>query len=108
MQSASQVLDEAVVVGTRQGKVFNSGRTGAAQNISRTAIQNLPTLNRSFTDFVKLTPQFSMQYGNPSFAGRSNLANNFTIDGALFNNAFGLQGTIGSQTKLATYQYGCL
>ncbi|WP_286753821.1 MULTISPECIES: TonB-dependent receptor [Sphingobacterium] len=99
MQSASQVLDEAVVVGTRQGKVFNSGRTGAAQNISRTAIQNLPTLNRSFTDFVKLTPQFSMQYGNPSFAGRSNLANNFTIDGALFNNAFGLQGTIGSQTN---------
>lgn len=92
-------LDEVVVVGTRQGKIFNSGRTGASQNISRTAIQNLPTLNRSFTDFVKLTPQFSMQYGNPSFAGRSNLANNFTIDGALFNNAFGLQGTIGSQTN---------
>ncbi len=99
LSANSQVLDDAVVVGTRQSKVFNSSRTGALQNISRTAMQNLPTLNRSFTDFVKLTPQFSLQYGNPSFAGRSNLANNFTVDGALFNNAFGLQGTIGSQTN---------
>ncbi|KQB99284.1 TonB-dependent receptor domain-containing protein [Pedobacter sp. Hv1] len=87
-----------IVVSTKQNKVFNSGRTGASQNISRTAIQNLPTLNRSFTDFVKLTPQFSLQFGSPSIAGRSNLGNNFTVDGALFNNAFGLQGTIGSQT----------
>lgn len=90
-------LSEVTVTAT-QSKVFNSGRTGAAQNISRTAIQNLPTLNRSFTDFVKLTPQFSVQFGSPSFAGRSNVGNNFTVDGALFNNAFGLQGTIGSQT----------
>ncbi|QNR83863.1 TonB-dependent receptor [Pedobacter riviphilus] len=91
-------LSEVTVSG-KQSKVFNSGRTGASQNISRTAIQNLPTLNRSFTDFVKLTPQFSLQFGSPSIAGRSNLANNFTVDGALFNNAFGLQGTIGSQTS---------
>ncbi|PTT00479.1 TonB-dependent receptor [Pedobacter sp. HMWF019] len=93
----SNTLTEVSITGV-QGKVFNSGRTGASQNISRTAIQNLPTLNRSFTDFVKLTPQFSVQFGSPSFAGRSNVGNNFTIDGALFNNAFGLQGTIGSQT----------
>ncbi|WP_374166175.1 TonB-dependent receptor domain-containing protein [Arcticibacter sp. MXS-1] len=94
----SATLQEVVVSG-KQSKIINSGRTGASQNISRTQIQNLPTQNRSFVDFVKLTPQFSLQYNNPSFAGRSNLANNFTVDGALFNNAFGLQGTIGSQTN---------
>lgn len=98
MNEDATTLTEVTVVGS-QGKIFNSGRTGASQNISRAAIQNLPTLNRSFTDFVKLTPQFSVQFGSPSFAGRSNVGNNFTIDGALFNNAFGLQGTIGSQTN---------
>ena len=97
LSDISNTLSEVSVSG-KQSKVFNSGRTGASQNISRTVIQNLPTLNRSFTDFVKLTPQFSLQSGSASIAGRSNLGNNFTVDGALFNNAFGLQGTIGSQT----------
>jgi len=34
-----------------------------------------------------------------SFGGRSGLYNNITVDGALFNNSFGLSGTLGGQTS---------
>ncbi|MCO4291637.1 carboxypeptidase regulatory-like domain-containing protein [Solitalea sp. MAHUQ-68] len=95
-------LAEVVVNGT-QDKVFNSSRTGAKQTISKDQLQNMPTLGRSFSDFTKLSPLAggsSVSAGSgTSFAGRSNLYNNFTVDGAIFNNAFGLQGTIGSQTS---------
>ncbi|MDJ1500874.1 TonB-dependent receptor [Xanthocytophaga agilis] len=88
-------LSEIVVSSTRN-PVLNSDRTGAATNISRETIQALPTLNRSFNDYVRLTPQAG---ANSSFAGRNGGYNNITIDGALFNNAFGLSGTVGGQTN---------
>jgi hypothetical protein len=34
-----------------------------------------------------------------SFGGRSSNFNNITVDGALFNNSFGLSGTLGGQTS---------
>ncbi|UKJ06040.1 TonB-dependent receptor [Solitalea lacus] len=101
--SESNVELAEVVVNGSQDKVINSSRTGAKQTISKDQLQNMPTLGRSFSDFTKLSPLAggsSVSAGSgTSFAGRSNLYNNFTVDGAIFNNAFGLQGTIGSQTS---------
>ncbi len=88
-------LSEIVVSSTRN-PVMNSDRTGAATNITRETIQALPTLNRSFNDYVRLTPQAG---SGSSFAGRNGGYNNITIDGALFNNAFGLSGQVGGQTN---------
>jgi hypothetical protein len=34
-----------------------------------------------------------------SFGGRSSSYNNLTVDGALFNNSFGLSGSLGGQTN---------
>ncbi|MDO3641733.1 MAG: TonB-dependent receptor [Mucilaginibacter sp.] len=87
-------LNEVVVRGTA-GKVINSSRTGARETISRQQIEALPTLNRSLSDFTKLTPSAN----GLSFGGRSSLFNNITVDGALFNNSFGLSGTLGGQTN---------
>jgi len=81
-------LDEVVIVGSRS-EILNSKRTGAATNIGREQIENLPTLNRSLQDFTRLTPQAS---GN-SFGGTSNRFNNITIDGAVNNDVFGLSGS---------------
>ena len=75
--------------------VINSDRTGAITNISNRQISQLPTLSRSFNDYVRLTPQAN----GTSFGGRSNSFNNITVDGALFNNAFGLSGTVGGQAN---------
>ena len=88
-------LAEVTVVGN-QNPVINADRTGAATTIQRQQIERLPTINRSFADYTRLTPQASAGGG---FAGRNNLYNNVTIDGALFNNSFGLSGTIGGQAN---------
>ena len=85
-------LSEVQVVGAR-GSVINSNRTGAATGISNTQITTLPTLNRSFADFTRLDARAN----GLSFAGRNSGYNNFTVDGALFNNAFGLSSTVGGQ-----------
>lgn len=91
---ASTQLTEVTVTG-RQNPVINADRTGAATTIQRQVIEQLPTINRSFADYTRLTPQANGQGG---FGSRDNRFNNITIDGALFNNAFGLAGTIGGQT----------
>ena len=78
-------VGEVMVVGTRVS-AFQTNKTGAATNVSSEQLTALPTISRSITDFTRLTPQ---AYGN-SFAGRDGRYNNLQIDGANFNNAFGL------------------
>lgn len=93
LSTNAAVLDEVQVVATR-GTVINSGRSGPATTVGNKAINTLPTLNRSLQDFARLDPRSN---GGLSFGGRNALFNNITVDGAYFNNAFGLQPTIGSQ-----------
>jgi hypothetical protein len=79
---------EQVVVTGRSSDEFNSSRTGTATNVSNEQLTSLPQISRSVTEFTRLTPQAN---GN-SFAGRDSRYNNLQIDGANFNNAFGLSG----------------
>ena len=88
-------LDE-IVVRSNKSSIFSSDRTGAATGVVKEQIQALPTLSRSFSDITRLTPQAGN--GN-SFGGRSGNFNNITVDGAGFNNVFGLSGTVGGQTS---------
>ena len=56
----------------------------------------LPTISRSAADFTRLEPTAS----NGSFGGRNDQFNNFSLDGAIFNNPFGLDAaTPGGQTN---------
>ena len=87
-------LDAVVVSGMRQDKIINNSRTGSQEVITRTQIERLPTISRSLSDFTKLTPSSN----GLSFGGVSGSYNNLTVDGANFNNAFGLSGTLGGQT----------
>ncbi|WP_224483247.1 TonB-dependent receptor [Robertkochia aurantiaca] len=90
----SQQLDEVVVVADRAG-TFASDRTGAETSVGRKELTRLPTISRSAQDFTRLEPTAS---GN-SFAGRNDQFNNFSLDGAIFNNPFGLDAaTPGGQT----------
>ncbi len=88
-------LETVVVAGTRQDKVINNNRTGSQEIVSRSQIERLPTISRSLTDFTKLTPSSN----GLSFGGVSGSYNNLTVDGANFNNAFGLSGTLAGQTN---------
>lgn len=80
-------IAEVVLTGTR-GR--NVNQTGAATNIGQKQIQELPQSSRSITEFTRLTPQAN---GN-SFAGRDARYNNLQIDGANFNNGFGLSSSL--------------
>ena len=99
LASETQQLTEVVVSATRESKVINSARTGAQEIINRTQIERLPTINRSLQDFAKLEPTASSTSFGLSFGGRSSQYNNITVDGANFNNSFGLSGTLGGQTS---------
>ena len=78
-------LDEVLVTATRTK--FSNEKTGAVTNITNDQIANLPTVSRSITDITRLSP-----YGGDgmSFAGTDGRTANFTVDGANFNNNFGL------------------
>lgn len=87
----------SAVTVTSEGGELSSTRTGAATQVRREALEQLPTISRRLSDFTRLTPQAS---GN-NFAGQDNRLNNITIDGAAFNNSFGLGGQPGDRTGVA-------
>ena len=86
LQDDTEMLNEVVVVSEATSK-FATEKTGAATNISNREIAAMPTVSRSITDVVRLSP-----YGGNgmSFAGSDGRTANFTVDGANFNNNFGL------------------
>lgn len=87
----------SAVTVTSEGGQLSSTRTGAATQVRREALEQLPTITRRLSDFTRLTPQAS----GTSFAGQDNRLNNTTIDGAAFNNSFGLAGQPGERTNVA-------
>lgn len=86
MKEDSEMLSEAVVIATGASK-FAAEKTGASTNISNEQMTALPTVSRSIEDVTRLSP-----YGGNgmSFAGTDGRTANFTVDGANFNNNFGL------------------
>ena len=87
---------EEIVISSSRSKVFNNDRTGAQTSVSAVQLKTLPTISRSASDFTRLEPTAS---GN-SFGGRNDQYNNFSLDGAIFNNPFGLDApTPGGQTN---------
>lgn len=90
----STTLSE-VVVTADEDDIINSGRTGAATNISTQTIERNPSISRSLNDFTRLTPQAATGLGNggTSIAGKNSRYNNITIDGAVNNDVFGLNSS---------------
>jgi hypothetical protein len=91
-------VTESVTVTGQSDPVFASDRTGAATQISRQELATLPNISSRLESVTRLTPQSG---GNMQFGGVDNRLNNITIDGAAFNNSFGLAGTPGERTGVA-------
>lgn len=85
----AMTLSEVVVSAGIVNPILNRDRTGASMNVGSREISSLPSISRSLTDFTRMTPQAN---GN-SFAGRDGRFNTVTIDGAAFNNNFGLSSS---------------
>jgi len=91
-------VTETVTVTAKSDTVFSSGRTGAATSVNRETLATMPTLRGQISDLTRLTPQSS---GTNSFGGADNRMNNMTVNGAAFNNSFGLGGQPGDRTGVA-------
>ncbi|MFA5327738.1 MAG: carboxypeptidase regulatory-like domain-containing protein [Prolixibacteraceae bacterium] len=89
LSEESTSLGEVSVTATRTK--FSNEKTGAVTNITNNQIENLPMVSRSITDVTRLSP-----YGGNgmSFAGTDGRTANFTVDGANFNNNFGLSDAL--------------
>ena len=81
-------LEDVVVVANRNNNM-RTDRAGATTSIDATHIEAIPTVSRSMNDLLKLTPQAST-VGGFSVGGGNFRQSYVTVDGAAFNNAFGI------------------
>lgn len=89
LAEATTALNEVVVTAVKKNSLLSSERSGPQTNVSNRELNTLPSISRSITDFAKYSPQ---SQGN-SFGGRDARFNSITIDGAAFNNNFGVSNS---------------
>lgn len=92
-------LTEVTTLGSATSQAgFSPSHQGVGTVVNDTLIRRVPTLNRDFTDLVKLTPQVITNNtgGGPSAAGGYDRLNNFTVDGANQNDRFNLNSSNGT------------
>jgi hypothetical protein len=85
-------LENVIVSTGRRSQTFNPNRTGAVTNVNIRQITQLPSISRSINDYTRATPQSN----GVSIGGGNYRQNNFTVDGADFNNTFGISTGAGN------------
>lgn len=97
LKESTEFLEEVVVIA--EGGT-DASKTGAAQAINRSTIENMPSITRGIADVARINPFIRTNGdGAMSFAGTNNRYNSFQIDGAMNNDVFGLtsNGSNGGQ-----------
>lgn len=89
LKESSELLDEVVVTASKNSNM-KSDRSGAITNMDAQQMAAVPTANRSLSDIMKLSPQASSTTNGFAVGGGNYRQSNVTIDGAQFNNTFGL------------------
>ena len=69
---------------------MNIQRSGIGTSINAKKMTSVPTVSRSMNDIMKLTPQASTTTSGFAVGGGNYRGSSVTVDGAAFNNAFGI------------------
>lgn len=83
-------LEAAVFTADATDSGMNIERSGASTSISQRRMESMPTVNRTMNDIMKLTPQASETSNGFAVGGGNYRSSYVTVDGAAFNNAFGI------------------
>lgn len=83
-------LEAAVFTADATDSGMNIERSGASTSISQRRMEAMPTVNRTLNDIMKLTPQASETSNGFAVGGGNYRSSYVTVDGAAFNNAFGI------------------
>ena len=84
-------LEGVVLVADASESGMNIKRSGVGTNVSQRTMENLPTsTGRSLNDVLRLTPQATTGVGGFAAGGGNYRSSYITVDGAAFNNAFGI------------------
>ena len=94
LSEGSEMLAEVEVV-AKKNNTMRSDRSGAVTTLNAQAMSVIPTVGHTMTDIMKMTPQASSASGM-AIGGGNYRQSYVTIDGASFNNAFGLGGAGGA------------
>ena len=87
-------LGEVTVAAEAISNGMDSDRAGATTAISNEQITALPTISRSLNDVLALTPQAATTSNGLAIGGGNYRSSYVTVDGAAFNNAFGIGGNL--------------
>lgn len=96
LEDESTSLDAVVITADAAESGMNISRAGAGTTISARTKDLLPTTSRSLNDIMKLTPQASSTSNGLAIGGGNYRQSFVTVDGAAFNNAFGIGGNLPS------------
>lgn len=96
LEDESQSLDAVVITADAAESGMNISRAGAGTTVSARTKDMLPTTSRSLNDVMKLTPQASATSNGVAIGGGNYRQSFVTVDGAAFNNAFGIGGNLPS------------
>ena len=89
----AEMLQDVVVTADRNNNM-RTDRAGATPSINADQIGAVPTVSRSMNDLLKLTPQGANVGSGFSVGGGNYRQSYVTVDGAAFNNAFGIGGNL--------------
>ncbi len=89
LSESAEMLQEIVVSADRNNNM-RTDRAGATTSLNADQMELVPTVSRSMNDLLKLTPQ-GANVGSGFAVGGGNYRQSYvTVDGAAFNNAFGI------------------
>ena len=90
LEAENLTLDAAVFVADASDSGMNIRRSGAGTAVSQKTMSALPSVSRSMNDVMKLTPQAASTSNGLAVGGGNYRSSYVTVDGAAFNNAFGI------------------
>ncbi len=91
LEDETVALEGVVLVADATESGMNIKRSGVGTSVSQRTLDNLPTsTGRSINDVLRLTPQATTGVGGFAAGGGNYRSSYITVDGAAFNNAFGI------------------